>query len=187
KIRSQVVELSRRVLGPEHSKTLVWTSELAEVESTLGKHAEAEKLCRQVLEIQRRTLAAENPELLMTMMTLANVLGRERRYDEAERLHLETLAIRQRVLGPNHPDIGLSLYGFGTLALRPGQRRKALDLLSQAGAKGLAPMDIKRMQQDDELSALRNEPEFEVLIARGLNRDESLDRSRPHGQREVED
>src|SRR5262249_53529255 len=161
-IRTQVVELSRRVLGPEHPKTLSWTSELAEARSALGKLDDAEKLCRQTLETQRRVLPPENPEILMTMMTLANVLAREGRYEESEKLHLETLAIRQRVLGPIHPDIGLSLYGLATLALRQGERRKALDLLSQAVAKGLAPSDVKRMQQDDELSALHNEPEFKA-------------------------
>jgi tetratricopeptide (TPR) repeat protein len=93
----------------------------------------------------------------------SNVWGQQGRYDESEKLQLETLAARRRVFGPSHPEIGRSLYSLGALALRQGDRKKALDYLRQAVDLGLGGGDWMPMREDDELKPLRGDPEFEAL------------------------
>jgi len=166
KIRQEALELSRRALGAEHPRALSAMVYLAETQSALGQNRDAEKLCVQALEVQRRVVGPEHPDTLHTMMILANVWGRQGRYHESERLQLETLSAGRRVLGPNHSEVGRSLYSLGALALRQGDRKKALEYLRQAMDHGLSGGDWVPMRDDDELKQLRGDPEFEVLVKR---------------------
>ena len=70
----QVVEVGRRVMGPEHPNTLAATSPLSSVLQARVKLDEAEPLYRQVLEIQHRVLGPEHPTTPTTMNNLARVL-----------------------------------------------------------------------------------------------------------------
>ena len=53
-LNSQVLETKRRVLGPEHSETLISMNNLAWSQSLQGKYALAQPLYMQVLETRRR-------------------------------------------------------------------------------------------------------------------------------------
>ena len=165
KIRQEALKLSRRALGAEHPRTLSAMVYLAETQSALGRNRDAEKLCVQALEAQRRVVGPEHPDTLHTMMILANVWGRQGRYQESERLQLETFSAERRVLGPNHSEVGRSLYGLGALALKQGDRKKALEYLRRAMDHGLSGGDWMPMREDDELKQLRGDPEFEALVS----------------------
>jgi non-specific serine/threonine protein kinase/serine/threonine-protein kinase len=164
RIRQEAVQISRRALGPEHHRTLKSMTFLAETQSALGRNADAEKLCLEALDTERRLLGPKHPDTLFTTMTLANIWGRQGRYDESERLQLETLSCLRQTLGPSHPDVARSLYSLGALALRQGDRKKALDYLRQAMDHGLTGGDWIPMAEDDELKSLRGDPAFETLI-----------------------
>jgi non-specific serine/threonine protein kinase/serine/threonine-protein kinase len=110
---TSVVEIRRRLLGPEHADTLSSASYLGWVIMKEGRYAEAEKSFRETLDISRRVLGPEHPDTLQLRNRLAGVLHREGRYAEAEKLDRETLEIRRRVLGPEHPD---TLISMGNLA-----------------------------------------------------------------------
>ena len=71
KLHRKTVEISQRVLGPEHSATLETMSGLAGTLQLEGHYPEAEKLQREVLDIRRRVLGPEHPETLMSMSALA--------------------------------------------------------------------------------------------------------------------
>jgi len=106
---ARVVEVQRRVLGPEKLDTLRSESLLGWNLRKEGRYAEAEKLYRETLATQRRVLGPEHPDTLLSMNGLAGVLVRQGRYAEAEKLNRETLELRRRVLGPEHRDTLISM------------------------------------------------------------------------------
>ena len=109
----RVVEIQRRVLGPENRETLASTSLLASTENHQGYPADGEKLLRKTLDQQRRTLGPEHPDTLLSMSRLADALLFELRHAEAEKEYRETLDLQRRILGPAHPD---TLYSMRRLA-----------------------------------------------------------------------
>ena len=70
-LTSQILEIQRRVSGPEHPDTLRSMNGLASIYRSQGKHAQAEPLDSQILEISRRTLGPEHPDTLSYMNSLA--------------------------------------------------------------------------------------------------------------------
>ena len=69
----QVLEIRRRVLGPEHPDTLSSMRNLALDYEMQGKYAEAEALMSEALEIYRRVLGSEHPSTVGTMSNLARI------------------------------------------------------------------------------------------------------------------
>jgi len=61
KLFSQAVEITRRVMGPEHSFTLVSMNNLAAAYEFRGKYTEAEALFSQSVKIGQRVLGPEHP------------------------------------------------------------------------------------------------------------------------------
>jgi hypothetical protein len=66
-----VVDVQRRVLGPEHPSTLHTLSILGRSLGGQGKHAEAEAMQRELLGVQCRVLGPEHPRTLTTKSYLA--------------------------------------------------------------------------------------------------------------------
>ena len=62
KMDRAVLDAERRVLGPEHSDTLLTMNNLAGVLGDEGRNAEAEKMFRELVEIQTRVLGADHPQ-----------------------------------------------------------------------------------------------------------------------------
>ena len=69
----ELLDVKRRVLGPEHPDTLTTMGNLACSLCDQGKHAEAEQMFREVLDLQRRVLGPEHPETLATLRELTSV------------------------------------------------------------------------------------------------------------------
>ena len=63
-MQREVLEVKKRVLGPEHARTLTTAGNLALFLSYQGKHAEAEQMQREVLEVQKQVLGAEHARTL---------------------------------------------------------------------------------------------------------------------------
>ena len=69
----ELLDLQRRVLGPEHPSTLNTMDNLAASLLGQGKHAEAEQMFRELLDVQRRVLGPEHPDTLATVSNLASL------------------------------------------------------------------------------------------------------------------
>jgi tetratricopeptide (TPR) repeat protein len=121
----RALELRRRVLGPEHPKTLITTGRMAQVSVDQGLYSEAEALGHQTLEIQRRVLGAEHPDTLFSMNNLANVIYAQGKYAQAGTLFGQTLEIERRVLGPEHPSTLSSMIGLANILYSLGKFAKA--------------------------------------------------------------
>jgi tetratricopeptide (TPR) repeat protein len=61
-IYQQALELSKKVLGPEHQNTLMSMNNLAAVLRRQGKYEAAEEIDRRALELSKKILGPEHPD-----------------------------------------------------------------------------------------------------------------------------
>ena len=99
----QVIEIRKRVLGPEHPDTLTSMHNLALISQNQGRWQEAEELQVQVMEITKRVQGPEHPDTLISMNNLALTYWNQGRWQEAEELEVQIMEIRRRMLRPEHP------------------------------------------------------------------------------------
>jgi non-specific serine/threonine protein kinase/serine/threonine-protein kinase len=83
KLYRETLDVERRVLGPEHPRTLWLMNNLANVLTDEGRYAEAEKLFRKTLDIRRRVLGPESPDAASSTYNLSCIAARQGRRDEA--------------------------------------------------------------------------------------------------------
>ncbi len=108
-----VIQVQERVLGVEHSDTLISRGILAIALYAQAKNAEAEQEYRTVFKLIERVLGAEHPQTLTCRSNLASALYAQAKYVEAEQELRAVLNIGERVLGAEHPD---TLSSRGNLA-----------------------------------------------------------------------
>ena len=113
----ELLDVQRRLLGPEHPDTLTTMNNLARSLGGQGKHPEAEQMLRELLDVRRRVLGLEHPNTLKTMGHLANSRWRQGKRAEAEQMLRELLDMRRRVLGPEHANTLATLRDLTSLAL----------------------------------------------------------------------
>ena len=65
-MQRELLDVKRRVLGPEHPTTLTTMGNLALSLSDQLKHAEAEQMGRELLDVKRRVLGPEHPRTRAT-------------------------------------------------------------------------------------------------------------------------
>ena len=162
----ETYDIERRVLGPSHPFTLATMSNLAVVHANQNNWAAAEKLLAENVEIQRQARGADHPETLNVLSLLARANGKLGRRAEAEALFASTLATERRVLGPDHPLTLDTLYRMCLLAADSGDRKRALDLLTQAVDLGKSDAEMDVASEAPELKSLHADPAFEALLVR---------------------
>ena len=110
----EVMETRKRVLGQEHSDTLISIGNLALTYRNQGRWKEAEELQLQVVETKKKVLGQEHPDTLIGMGNLALTYRSQGRWKEAEELQLQVMEAWKKVLGQEHPG---TLTNMGNLAL----------------------------------------------------------------------
>jgi hypothetical protein len=138
RLQEQVVEAQRRLLGPEHPRTLISMGNLALTLSEHGDLTGARTLQKQVLTAHQRLLGPEHPDTLTSMNNLAEtqrVLGDNA---GARKLHQQVLTARQRLLGAEHPNTLTSMNNLALTLLAQG------DL---AGARTLHEQELEACQR----------------------------------------
>ena len=70
-LKLKVLDLSKKVLGPEHPATLTSLTNLARTFSDQGKYEQADELGVKVLDPHIRVLGPEHPDTLTSMANLA--------------------------------------------------------------------------------------------------------------------
>ena len=107
----------QRVLGTDHTDTLLSQYNLATVLKHENRYAEAEKLIRETLKTQTRVLDANDPDTLASRSLLADILLEEKKPQEAEEFARPAFNDQLRTLGPLHRD---TLESLGSSGLRFG-------------------------------------------------------------------
>ena len=127
----RALDLYRRLLGAEDTKTLTTMRHLGRILELQGKYPESEALLNQTVQVARRVLGPEHPETLGSMNNLANVYVQQGKYPQAESLYKQTLETRRRVLGPEHPDTLVSMNNLANVYFDQGKYPQAEALNSQ--------------------------------------------------------
>jgi hypothetical protein len=97
----QVLEVRRRVLGPEHPHTLSTMLELVQLYQEQGNPSVAEPLVVRLIEIWRRRPDGEGRQLPFALNLLSRSLLLQNRYAEAEPVARESILIYQKNLPEN--------------------------------------------------------------------------------------
>jgi eukaryotic-like serine/threonine-protein kinase len=118
---ARVVDIRRRVLGPEHPATLRPMSALALAVFRTGNRSEGYRLASEALAAQRRVLSSTDPDALQTAWVIQTIL----RNNEDEYMHREEVAVRRRNLGPEHPDTLNAMTGLATALAAQGRLAEA--------------------------------------------------------------
>ena len=98
---SNVAELRRRLLGPDHPDTLMGQSNVAELYRRLGKYDQAEKLLVSVAGLRRRVLGPQHRDTVAALRFLGRVRIEHGQYAKAEPPLREALSIYEKTT----PDI----------------------------------------------------------------------------------
>lgn len=102
-LEEQILEVRRRILGLDHSNTLISMIRLADNLRALGDRVSSRTLQEQVVDIRRRTLGPEHPDTLAGMADLANTLQIDSDVSGALALQKQVFEVRHRVLGSDNP------------------------------------------------------------------------------------
>jgi len=127
-LEREVLELKRRLLGPDHYEVMVSQLNLAVFLKEAGLPGEAMEIERDLLKLAEQVLGADHELTLTAMNNLA--LGLQKRGDlvEAEELFRRALEIRRRTVGESHAkNLALSL-NLAFLFDQLGRHQEALDL-----------------------------------------------------------
>ncbi|KAG9119071.1 hypothetical protein FRC07_006088, partial [Ceratobasidium sp. 392] len=129
KLQEEVVELSRRLHGATHEKTLgVQKSLVAILLNIPQRLADAEVLAKQVVDGCRRIFGEEHPETLTVKHRLAVILGR-RNSTQAGVLLQEVLRVKEHRLGATHPETLSARLDLSVILVRQKRLSEARALL----------------------------------------------------------
>ncbi len=158
-----VAEAMSRTLGPENRRTLLAKLNIATVKDKNGQYVEAERIYKDVLSIQIRTLGRDHPDTALSLYDLAEIYQAQKRYAEAISFYRQALDTERKSLGPSHPYTLDTLYYLACILNLNGERENAFKTLRELVDAGFS--DAHRLETDEELKSLRNDPRFAALLA----------------------
>jgi tetratricopeptide (TPR) repeat protein len=164
KTQREMLEIERRVLGPEHPETLASTGNLANYLANQAKFGEAEKIYRETYASQQRILP-DHLETLRTLGNLANLLADRGEYAEAEKLKRTVMEKYRHTYGSNFPETTAAEYDLACLLARQGRSTEAIAYLRQALNDGISAKIGVDMAADRDLKPLHGDPRFEAIVS----------------------
>jgi len=166
----ETLAIEQRVLGPAHPQTLNTMDFFPEMYTEQHKYAEAEQALKEVLEVEERNLGPDESRTLTTMEALAGTYMKESKDAEAEKLLLRVEEARKRTLGPDNPKTAETTYNLACLAVRAGNKERALTLLGEAMDHGLSGEIAGKLEKDTDLAALHGDAAFVRLVEEAKKR-----------------
>jgi serine/threonine protein kinase len=158
-----VAEAMSRTLGRENRSTLLAKLNIATVKDKTGQYVEAERIYKDVLSIQIRTLGRDHPDTALSLYDLAEIYQAQKRYADAILFYRQALDSERKSLGPSHPYTLDTLYYLACILNVNGERESAFKTLRELVDAGFS--DAHRLETDEELKSLRNDPRFEAILA----------------------
>jgi tetratricopeptide (TPR) repeat protein len=135
----EIVDIRRRVLGPDHPQTAYSMSSLARVLVYEKRYPEAEIFFREAAEVNNRVLGSDHPQTVQSMNNLALTLIEEHRYNDAEIQLRKVVDIERRVSDKLLPAnvVPSTLTGLGTALMREGRYTEAERWMREAIEKSV--------------------------------------------------
>ncbi|KAI1820891.1 hypothetical protein F4861DRAFT_542494 [Xylaria intraflava] len=184
----QLLEISERMLGREHDKTLTCMNNLAHILDDQGNYEEAEKMYRYELGLAEKVLGEEHAKTLVSKNNLAQCLHEQGKYSEAEKIHRKVLELREAKLGRENSNTLLSMNNLALVLLSQGKYggaeemlRPTLELMEKMLGKD-HPMTLTSM--NNLTVVFDNQGKYEEAEKMGRQalrlREEILGREHPH-------
>jgi tetratricopeptide (TPR) repeat protein len=161
KLYSDVIDVQRRVLGPEHPQTLRAMMMLAVTMMKEGRYAAADKLQGEVIEAKTRVLGPTHTSTLQSMEMEALGLSREGRFAESEEMFRAVIEIAEKSDQP--ATVAEAWYNSACAQAARGRRDEAFVDLNHAIKGGL--ISPGELSADPELKALHDDPRFAEVVA----------------------
>ena len=142
KLERKLLDIQRRVMGPDQDDTLNTMGELAYTLCQEGKCAQGVKLNREVLEKQKRTIGPDAHGTLITRDNLAMMLRDDGNIEEALVLQQDSLDRHLRVQGVENLSTINAMLNLAEIQRDAGQDDKALESLNRlldVGQRVLGP------------------------------------------------
>jgi tetratricopeptide (TPR) repeat protein len=134
-VHRQALLVKEKILGKNHSRTLMSMDEVGIALDNQGKYMAAEAIHQQTLAQRVNILGPEHPDTLISMANLALVLGRQGKYSEAESMNRQALVRREKIFGPEHPYTLTSMSNLALVLRRQGKFSEAESVNRQALAR----------------------------------------------------
>jgi CHAT domain-containing protein/lipopolysaccharide biosynthesis regulator YciM len=96
-------ELSERLLGPDHPRTLLSLDNLGFVYFYQHRYTEVEPVWNRLLKARERAFGKEHPDTLNTLENLAQLYRFQERYEQSEALFKRVIEAKARALGKEDP------------------------------------------------------------------------------------
>ena len=162
KLARKLLDIQRRVMGPDHNDTLGTMGVLAFTLCQEGHCAEGVKINREVLEKQKRILGPDGYGTLITMDNLAGMLHDNGQMEEAMALQQDSVERHLRVYGPKNIGTINSMLDLGELQRDTGQYDAARKTL-----RGLMAIEQRVLDPDQGEMAATKCDLASILVKRG--------------------
>jgi len=120
------IEISERVLPPDHPNLAISYSNLSGIYRDLGDANEALKWQLKDIEISERVLPPGHPDLAASYNNLSGIYRDLGDANEALKWQLKTVDITERILSPDHPDLATSYNNLSAIYRDLGYTNEAL-------------------------------------------------------------
>lgn len=151
----RAIDITIRLFGPDHEKTLDIWSDLAVIHRDQSRLKKAEELEKSLLNTSLHVLGPEHPGTLTRKHRLALIYWSQDRWTEAQELDREVLRMRKAILGPSHPDTLSSQRGLASTYFLQNRWNEAEDLqveLLEASRKLLGPEHLQTTFYQNDLA-----------------------------------
>ncbi|MFE2016058.1 FxSxx-COOH system tetratricopeptide repeat protein [Streptomyces sp. NPDC059491] len=148
-----LADTAHRLLGAEHSDTLIARGHVALALDQAGRTGEAITIEERVAADHARILGAEHRDTLTALHNLAGSYGAMGRISEAIEIQEQVVATRRRLIGADAPDTLMALGNLAANYLRSGRVNEAIEIEEQVAA---VRQERLGAEHPDTLAALNN-------------------------------
>jgi len=134
KFFNRALEISEKILPPEHSFISQLLNNLAVVYDDKNDQERAEQLFQRVLTVRRQSLGENHPKVALSLNNIGTLYVRKGELKRAGESYERALEMAQQTLPAQHIDIALILNNLGVLAMFKGEHGQARQLLAQASS-----------------------------------------------------
>jgi CHAT domain-containing protein/tRNA A-37 threonylcarbamoyl transferase component Bud32 len=128
----QMLDIYRRILGPDHPYTALGANGCGHVLSAAGKYADAATFYREALRIRRRALGEDHPDTAVAYNNLATALDRQALFNESEPLFRKAVDVLRAAEGDDGVRVATATDNLALNLHRQGRDTEADPLYNEA-------------------------------------------------------
>jgi len=127
-----IVDIYRRILGPDHLYTALGANGCGQVLNAAGKYADAATQYREALRIRRRVLGEDHPDTAVAYNNLATALDRQALFNESEPFFRKAVDVLRAAEGDDGIRVATATDNLALNLARQGRDAEADPLYNEA-------------------------------------------------------